>query len=614
MRHANFMCGIIGCISNKNVLPFLVDGLKRESYRGYDSSGICVFAPAPLAVKAVGHLDQLEVKLAPLDIRGHVGIGHNRWATHGGVTELNAHPHADCKSEIFVVHNGIIENYLELKGKLEDKGHVFRSETDTEVLAHLIEQFYTNSLEDAVRACLQLVRGTYGLIVASQKEPGQIVAARASSPVVIATNGTTSYIASDPTAIAGYAQQLTYLDDGEIAVVKAGEFSVTDLNNKVKFKRATNFDWSHEEITQGSYDHFMLKEIHEQGTSLRNTLRGRLVGAREDVRLGGLEAVIPRLRRVSRCQIIACGTAYYAGLVGVYMLEEHAGIPTEVDIASEYRYRNPTVDNRAAFLFISQSGETADTLAALQEVKRKGGFTLGIVNTVASSIARATAAGVYNHAGPEIGVASTKAFTSQLAVLAMLTVLLGRQRRMSRGAGAEIVSALHALPYQIEQFLETNHVALRDFASRLTEARTVLYIGRKYNYPIALEGALKLKEVSTIHAEGYSAGELKHGAIALIDKAVPTVAICTQDSVYEKTLSNIQEIKSRSGPIIAIATEGDQRIKTVTEDIIEVPKTLEMLQPIINVVPLQLLAYYAGVERGLNVDKPRNLAKSVTVE
>lgn len=591
-----------------------MEGLNKESYRGYDSSGLCVLAPFPVTLKAVGHLDQLESKLDGLEISGHLGIGHNRWATHGGITEENTHPHSDCHNKIFVVHNGIVENHAELREKLQAKGHTFASETDTEVLSHLVEQFYAGNLEDAVRQALQVVRGTYGLIVISADEPDKMIAARMSSPVVISVAGMKGYAASDPAALAGHAERLTFLDDGEVAVIKAGEFHVTDLNSKIRYKPLMKPDWGYEAADRGAYPHFMLKEIHEQPFSLTNTLRGRLLPETGEVRLGGLAKVMARLRRVTRCQIIACGTASFAGRVGEYMLEEQAGIPTEVDIASEYRYRNPMVDSRTAFIFISQSGETGDTLAALTEVKRKGGFTLGIVNTVGSSIARAAEAGVYNHAGPEIGVASTKAFTSQLTVLAMLTVLLGRQRHMSAAAAAEIAAELARLPEKIQTAVSENETILRRLAQNLASARTVLYIGRKYQYPIALEGALKLKEVSYIHAEGYSAGELKHGAIALIDKAVPTVAICTQDSVYEKTLSNLQEIKSRSGPIIAIATQGDRNIQSVTGDVVYVPRTLEMLQPIINVIPLQLLAYFAGVERGLNIDKPRNLAKSVTVE
>lgn len=608
------MCGIIGAIAKENVTPFLLEGLKRESYRGYDSSGLTVLTSPPITIKAVGHLDQLENKLAGLTAHGNVGIGHNRWATHGGVTEANAHPHTDCTQKFFVVHNGIIENYAELKTKLEDKGHTFVSETDTEVLAHLIEQLYAGSLEDAVRQAVLLVRGTYGIIVITTHEGDKLVAARQSSPIVISAEGTKGYVASDPTALVGHVQNMTFLDDGEVAVIKAGEFNVTDLASKVKYKPLTKLDWDGETIDRGSYPHFMLKEIYEQPASLRNTLRGRLLVDSGDVRLGGLLPVLPQLRKIRRCQIIACGTASYAGRLGEYMLEDQAGIPTEVDIASEYRYRNPIVDKTTAFFFISQSGETGDTLAAVEEVKRKGGLTLGVVNTVGSSIARATEAGVYNHAGIEIGVASTKAFTSQLAVLAMLSVLLGRQRSMSQSAAAEIVAELARLPEKIESILNGSQDTFRRIAQRLAQARTVLYVGRKYNYPLALEGALKLKEVSYIHAEGYSAGELKHGALALVDPAVPTVALCTRDSVYEKTLSNLQEIKSRSGPIIAIATQGDTQIQSITDDVIYVPPTIEMLQPIINVIPLQLIPYYAGVERGLNIDRPRNLAKSVTVE
>lgn len=608
------MCGIIGAIAKEDVTPFLIEGLKRESYRGYDSSGIAVLSALPVMVKAVGHLDQLEEKLIGRTISAPIGIGHNRWATHGGVTETNAHPHVDCTGSHFIVHNGIIENYAELKEKLEAKGHVFASETDTEVLAHLLEQFYTDNLEDAVRQALAVVRGTYGLIAMSNREPDKLVAARQSSPIVISVSGTKGYIASDPAALAGHVQNSVFLEDGEVAVVRAGEFHVTDLASKVKYKPLTKLEWVGEEVSRRGHAHFMLKEIREQPDSLRNTLRGRLLRRDADVRLGGLEVALPQLRRIRRLTIVACGTAYYAGLVGKYMLEEYAGLPVEVDIASEYRYRNPIVSHDTAFVFISQSGETADTLAALEEVRRKGALTLGIVNAVGSSVARMTDAGVYNHAGPEIGVASTKAFSSQVAVLAALTVLLGRQRRLSASGASAIVSSLARLPEHIEAFLASDMTPLQKLAERLTSARTVLYIGRKYNHPIALEGALKLKEVSYIHAEGYSAGELKHGALALIDPAVPTVAICTQDSVYEKTLSNLEEIKSRSGPIIAITTAGDQRIARITPDVIEVPQTIEMLQPILNVIPLQLIAYYAGLARGLNVDKPRNLAKSVTVE
>lgn len=614
------MCGIIGCVGADDTKSVLIDGLRKESYRGYDSSGICVLAPHPVVVKAVGHLDQLEKKLSAESLPAKIGIGHNRWATHGKVSQANAHPHADCRQQIFLVHNGIIENYAELKQKLVSQGHTFVSQTDSEVLAHLIEQFYSGSLEDAVRSALLLVKGTYGLVVISSHEPDKLIAARMSSPLVVAIDGTRGYVASDPAALASQSDKMVFLEDGEIAVVTAGAYHVTDLRSRIKHKTLTKLDFSAQESDLGDYDHYMAKEIFEQPVSLRNTLRGRILVDQAEVRLGGLVYVSDRLRKINQLNIIACGTAYYAGLVGEYMLEEFAGIPTEVHIASEFRYRDPIINDQTASLFISQSGETADTLAALEEVKRKGGLTLGLVNAVGSSIARATDAGVYNHAGPEIGVASTKAFTSQLTLLAMLSVLLGRlpagqagQRNLSQAEAHEIVAHLETLPEQVEQILSQAE-EVKKLAEKISAAKNVLFVGRKYNYPIALEGALKLKEVSYIHAEGYPSGELKHGAIALIDKATPTVAICPQDSVYDKNLSNLEEIKSRSGPVTAIATEGDDYIKSITKDVIYIPKTIEMLTPILAVLPLQLLAYHAGLERGLNVDKPRNLAKSVTVE
>lgn len=608
------MCGIIGCVSHSSVTPFLLDGLRKESYRGYDSSGIVVIGHTPRCVKAVGKLEQLAAKVMALQPEGNLGLGHNRWATHGGVTEANAHPHTDCKQAIYVVHNGIIENYRELRQKLMAKGHTFTSETDTEVLAHLIEHLYRTSLEEAVRQALQLVRGTYGLVAVTGREPDRFVAARLSSPLAIAVDHQSGYVASDPAALLGHTQKMAFLDDGELAVVMAGEYVVSDLANRVRSKPLYKLDLEAADVELGNFEHFMQKEIHEQPTSLRNTLRGRLLPQEGNARLGGLTAVAERLKTIKRLNIIACGTAHYAGMVGEYMLEEYAGIPTEVDIASEYRYRKPIISPDTASLFISQSGETADTLAALQEVKRKGELTLGIVNVVGSSVAREIDAGMYNHAGPEIGVASTKAFTSQLAMLALLTVYLGRQRAMSLANGEAIIAELSRLPELVSRFLLQRAGGIKHFTDMMSDRSTVLFVGRKYSYPIALEGALKLKEASYIHAEGYGAGELKHGALALIDKDTPTVAICPQDSVYEKTLSNLQEIKSRSGPIIAVATEGDEVITEITPDVIYIPRTLEMLTPILAVIPLQLLAYYAGLARGRDIDKPRNLAKSVTVE
>lgn len=608
------MCGIIGCIGEDNVTPFLIEGLRKESYRGYDSSGLTVFSGnTATCIKAVGKLEELEQKVQQTKPVGSIGIGHNRWATHGTVTEANAHPHTDGKS-IYIVHNGIIENFSDLKKHLEENGHTLQSQTDSEVLAHLIGHLYQDNLEDAVRGALQLVRGTYGLVAISTNEPDKMVAARMSSPLVLAVDGTKGYVASDPAALMSRSKQLVFLDDEEVAVIKGGEYQVSDLNSKIRYKTPTTLDWDEEEIELGGYPHYMLKEIHEQTTSLRNTMRGRLLPDEGNTKLGGLNDVAGRLSKIERLSLIGCGTAYNAGAVGKYMLEEHARIPVEVDLASEYRYRDPIVTPKTASLFISQSGETADTLAVLEQVKERGELTLGIINVVGSTIAREIDAGLYNYAGPEIGVASTKAFTSQLAMLAMLTVYLGRQRNMSLEKGQKIISELQRLPELIQQFLETQEEHVKAIAQEISTTNNVLFVGRRYNYPIAMEGALKLKEISYIHAEGYSAGELKHGAIALIDKHTPTIAICPSDSVYDKTYSNMQEIKSRSGKIIAIATEGDKKISDVADTVISIPPTLEMLTPILSVIPLQLIAYYAGIERQLDVDKPRNLAKSVTVE
>jgi len=608
------MCGIVGYIGKNNATPILIDGLRRESYRGYDSSGIVVFGRGQDCVKAVGKLENLEEKLKSTILTGNIGIAHTRWATHGGVTEENAHPHKDCRGNIFVVHNGIIENYAALRQKLIEEGHEFSSETDTEVLPHLIEHFFTGNLEDAVRKALALVKGTYGLVVIAKQDPGKIVAARISSPLVLSVNGEGGYVASDPAAILSYSNKMIFLDDREIAVIRPESFAVTDLDNNFIEKEALELDWTIEEAQKGGYPHFMIKEIMEQPDSITSSLRGRLIFGDGQAKLGGLEGVKDKLREIERLNIISCGTAFHAAMVGEYMLEEYAGIPTEVDMASEFRYRKPVLDRNAAMLAISQSGETADTLAAIKEMKEKGIMTLGIVNVVGSSVARDTEAGVYNHAGPEIGVASTKAFTSQLTVLALLTLYLGRQRDMSLVMGQRIAKELSRIPELAEHILKTVAPQIKELAEKYKDAKSFLYIGRKYNYPIALEGALKLKEISYIHAEGYSGGEMKHGPIALIDRNFPTFAICPSDSVYEKIVSNMEEIKARKGPIIALATEGNEDIKRITDDVIYIPKTLEMLTPILSVIPLQLFAYYVGVSRGCDVDKPRNLAKSVTVE
>ena len=608
------MCGIVGYIGKQNAVPILMDGLRKESYRGYDSSGIVVIEKdgKTTNVKAVGTLDKLEGKIKKLS-GGAIGLGHNRWATHGGVTEENAHPHADCKGNIFVVHNGIIENYQVLKDKLQKQGHKFVSQTDTEVLAHLIEQFFENNLEDAVRKALRLVRGTYGVAVISSKDPEKIVAAKLSSPLVLLVNKAGGFVASDPSALVSHSKKMVFLDDGDVAVIRKDGFKVTDLGNHVREKETTELDWDVQGAQKGGYEHFMMKEMMEQPESLENAMRGRIVLQNGTVKFGGLEQVAKKIVSVEKINIIGCGTSYYAGLVGKYMFEEYAGIPTEVDIASEFRYRKSIFNKKAISLFISQSGETADSLAVIKEVKKQGGLTLGIVNVVGSSIAREIEAGVYNHAGPEISVASTKAFTSQLVVLALLTVFLGRQRGMTSATAQRILSELKRIPGLAKTILESSD-RIRLVAEKYKSSNNFLYIGRKYNCPVASEGALKLKETSYIHAEGYGAGEIKHGPIALIDENFPVVAICPKDSVYEKMVSNIQELKARKARVIAVTTEGNKEIAKIADDVLYVPKTLEMLSPILTVIPLQLFAYYMSVLRGNNPDMPRNLAKSVTVE
>jgi len=620
------MCGIVGYIGKQKDVRSALDSLKRLEYRGYDSAGLVAFIPERKEIlwkRALGRIQELERSLEGVSAQGSPILLHTRWSTHGAPTEANAHPHADCKENIFVVHNGIIENYRQLKEKLLAKGHRFLSETDTEVLPHLIEHFFSASariaanrqgnLEEAVRKALALVQGSYGIAVIAKDDPKKIVAARLSSPLVISVNDSGGFVASDPAALLSYSNKMVFLDDGEIAVITPQEFRVSDLKNNLKEKEVTELAWTAEEAQKGGYPHFMLKEIMEQPESIANALRGRLLPEEGRAKLGGLEPVAERLRSLDRLQIIACGTAFYAGRTGEYMLEEYAGIPCEVDIASEFRYRKPVLSKQTATLFISQSGETADTLAALKEVKEKGGLTLGIVNVVGSSIARELEAGIYNHAGPEIGVASTKAFTSQLVLLALLTLFLGRQRDVSLVMGQRIAKELSRLPELVARVLE-QAPRVKEIADKYKDCQNFLYIGRKYNYSVASEGALKLKEISYVHAEGYGAGEMKHGPIALIDEEFPTLAIAPSDSVYEKMVSNIHEIKARRGPVVAIATEGNEDIKNVADNVIYIPKTLEMLTPILSVVPLQLFAYYMGVLKGYDVDKPRNLAKSVTVE
>lgn len=610
------MCGIIGYLGKQNAVEVGLDGLKHLEYRGYDSAGIAFwdkYLGRVVAVKSVGRIYNLEKKIKP-EWFGTVAIAHTRWATHGEVTEANTHPHSDCLKKIWVAHNGIIENYKELKDELLLLNHRFASETDTEIIVHLIEEEYkTHSYEEAVSLALSKLRGTYGIVVLNSDEPHTLIAARNFSPLLLGIGKGEYLVASDAAGVLKHTSRVIYLEDGEMAVLTPKMYRIYDLGRRIRKKTAQEIEQYAAEVEKAGYSHFMLKEIFEGPAAIENSIRGRLVPEEGLVKLGGLSEIVEELKSAKRILIAACGTAYYAGCVGEYMLEEYAGIPVEVDLASEFRYRKPVFRDGDVFLAISQSGETADTLAAIREAREKGILTLGIVNVVGSTIARDTRAGVYQHIGPEIGVASTKAFVSQVAILALLTLLLGRQRDMSLVTGNRIAKELQKTPELIRKILQKSD-QLKRLAQKYQRFNNFFYLGRKYNYPVALEGALKLKEISYAHAEGYGAGEMKHGPIALIDEKFPSVIITPQDSVYEKMLSNLEEVKARRGPVIAIATEGDETIRRLADDVVYIPKTLEMLTPLLSVVPLQLFAYYFGVLRGHDVDKPRNLAKSVTVE
>jgi len=609
------MCGIVGYIGKQKATPILIEGLRRLEYRGYDSAGISIFNQEKISTfKSVGRVAELENKVNGKEIFGNAGIAHTRWATHGKPCDKNSHPHSDCKGNVFLVHNGIVENYRELKEELEKRGHKFRSETDSEVVAHLIEEFNKKmDFKNSVLKSLKLLRGTYGLAIMNKKEPNKIIAARLGSPLVLGLGEGEYILASDVSAIVRHTDRVIFLEDGELVVVEPDNYEIINLKNKSIRKEVSKLDWSIEKAEKQGFDHFMLKEIFDQPDTISDAIRGRIIAREGLAKLGGLRDVSEKLREIERIIIVSCGTSYHAGLVGEYMLEEYAGIPVEVEYASEFRYRKPLLDKKTAVIAISQSGETADTLAAIREAKNKGALTLGIVNTVGSTIARETDAGVYNHAGPEIGVASTKAFTSQLSIFVLLTIFLGRQREMAMVMGKRISGELEKIPRFIEKILKQSEV-IEKISKKYSKCQDILYLGRKYNFPIALEGALKIKEISYVHAEGYPSGEMKHGPIALIDDNFPSIFIAPKDSVYEKNISGMQEIKARGGKIIAIATEGDNLIKKMADDVIYIPKTLEMLTPLLSVVPLQLLAYYVGIKKGLDVDKPRNLAKSVTVE
>jgi glucosamine--fructose-6-phosphate aminotransferase (isomerizing) len=608
------MCGIVGYVGPRQGGALALEALKRLEYRGYDSAGLAVVDDGTLVVeKAVGHIVELERKLAGRIPSGQVAIAHTRWATHGVPSEANAHPHTDCGGTIALAHNGIIENAGTLRARLEERGHRFRSETDTEVVAHLIEELYRDSLADAVIAALRSIEGTYGLAVVSTREPGSLVAARMGSPILIGIGEGEHFLASDAAAVLDHTRSVIYLDDGEVAVLRADGYRIVDRATAPVEKAVRTIEWDLGVVERGGHAHFMLKEIMEQPESIGNTLRGRLLEDEGTARLGGISLSEGELIDIDRIVLTACGTSWHAALIGEYLLEELARIPCEVEYASEFRYRNPLVDENTLVIGISQSGETADTLAAIREARRHGARTLGIVNVVGSAIAQEVDTGIYLHAGPEIGVASTKAFTSQVIALALFTLHVGRMRALSILQGRDLVRAMRRLPQQVAEVLGRAG-EVEAIAERFVRAPNALYLGRGYNFPVALEGALKLKEISYIHAEGYPAAEMKHGPIALIDDMMPVVVVAPRDATYQKIVSNVQEVKARGGRVIAVVTEGDDEIARLADHTIAIPETLDPLTPVLSVLPLQLLAYHIAVRRGCNVDKPRNLAKAVTVE
>ena len=612
------MCGIVGYLGPQEATPILLEGLHRLEYRGYDSSGITILNGdgSLTTLKRPGKISVLEEAMGGVPPKGHCGIGHTRWATHGGPTEANAHPHYSTDGDIALVHNGIIENADELRGGLEELGYVFRSETDTEVIIHLIDEAFkvNHRLEDAVAAALLQVEGAYGIAVISSRDPGKLVAARNGSPLLLGIGKEGEYlVGSDASALVSQTRDVVYLDDGDIAVMNGTGHWTFHIERGAVTRPIQRVTWDLGAVEKEGFDHFMLKEIFEQPSSLRDVLRGRLLPEEGVSRLGGVTISDLELLRIKRIIITACGTSWHSGLLGEYMIEDLARVPVEVEYASEFRYKSPLVDETTLVVAVSQSGETADTLAALREAKRRGAPTMGIVNTVGSTIARETDFGVYLHAGPEIGVASTKAFTSQVVALALFTLYLARRRGLSLEAGHRLVRALSALPNQVERVLEQDQ-EIRALAEKYVDAKNFLYLGRGYQFPVALEGALKLKEVSYIHAEGYPAAEMKHGPIALIDDDMPVVAMAPSDPIYAKVLSNIEEVRARQGKVIAVVTDGNNDIRSKVDHVISVPSTLPQVQAILTTIPLQLLAYHIAVLRGCDVDQPRNLAKSVTVE
>ncbi len=612
------MCGIVGYIGDKNVYPILIKGLQRLEYRGYDSAGIALYNDDLKTFKKMGKVSELEAYVADKDVHGHMGIGHTRWATHGEPSDRNAHPHQSMKGEFVLVHNGIIENYAEIKKDLLEEGYTFESETDTEVLVNLIEYCYgldeVDSAEIAVRLALSKVVGAYGLVVMCRNEKNRLIAARMGSPLVIGVGQGEYFLASDASPIVEYTDSVIYMNDGDVAIIEKSSLTLKTVENDPASYKVTKVDLSIGDLEKGDFEHYMLKEIFEQPDTIRDTYRGRIHEGQDEIVLGGLIDVFPQIVKANRIIILGCGTSWHAGLVAEYLIEEYARVPVEVEYASEFRYRKPIINPGDVIIAISQSGETADTLAALKMAKEQGALILGICNVVGSSIARLTDAGVYTHAGTEIGVASTKAFTAQVTVMTLFAFKLAKERgQIDQETLKMFIREMLDIPVKVETVL-LKHPHIRKVAEKYKDAGNALFLGRGYLFPVALEGALKLKEISYIHAEGYAAGEMKHGPIALVDDNLPVVVVSAKDSYYEKVVSNIQEVKARKGNIIAVVAEGDDSLRETADDLFEVPETHPAVAALLTVVPLQLFAYYIALMRGCDVDQPRNLAKSVTVE
>ncbi|MDF2189970.1 glutamine--fructose-6-phosphate transaminase (isomerizing) [Paraflavitalea sp. CAU 1676] len=611
------MCGIVAYIGPKEAYPVILKGLKRLEYRGYDSSGVALLNAGLKVYKKKGKVAELEESLVGKDLHANAGIGHTRWATHGEPSDRNAHPHMSANGKLAMIHNGIIENYTQLKGELQKKGYTFSSDTDTEVLLKFIEDIQLNNdcgLEEAVRIALKRVTGAYVIVLIDQDNPDTLIAARKGSPLVIGIGKGEHFLASDASPIIEYTKEVVYINDYELAIVRPDELILKNLGNEKITPFVTKLDMELAAIEKGGYEHFMLKEIFEQPHTIFDCLRGRLDAAAGTITMAGVQNNIEQLKNANRIMIVACGTSWHAGLVAEYVIEELCRIPVEVEYASEFRYRNPVIHKGDVIIAVSQSGETADTLVAIEKAKEQGAIIFGVVNVVGSSIARISNAGAYTHAGPEIGVASTKAFTAQLAVLTMIALKIAYEKgTIDNKRFMHLVNELQEIPDKVPAALQTAD-AVQKLAAKYKDAKDFLYLGRGYNFPVALEGALKLKEISYIHAEGYPAAEMKHGPIALVDESLPVVFVATKDSYHEKIVSNIQEIKARKGKVIAVISEGDDVISKMADDVIVVPAADELVAPMLSVIPLQLLAYYIGVAKGLDVDKPRNLAKSVTVE